>query len=157
MLVSSLFAVTMANADTVAALAEKGRLLGRWAQDCSKPPAYNNLHQTYEALNDGSVRSALCSGEYVDSNTNKPAIINIALVVHIDILTPTKIAMQLLDVASTNHGTALRYEVIVEIKNDRLIWFQSILANGEVVYKDGQSVMPRRPSPVFLRCSEPSS
>jgi hypothetical protein len=112
---------------------------------------------SYEALNDGSVRSAVYSGEHVDSNTNETSNHNIALVEHIDILTPTKISMQLLDVASTNHGTALRYEVIVEIKNDRLIWFQSILANGEVVYKDGQSVMPRRPSPVFLRCSEPSS
>jgi hypothetical protein len=96
-LVSPLFAVTAANADTAAALVEKGRLLGRWAQDCSKPPAYNNLHQTYEALNDGSVRAAVYSGEYVDSNTNETSDHKIALIEHIDIPTPTKISMQLLD------------------------------------------------------------
>jgi hypothetical protein len=143
MLLSLVFAVALAplaaaqNLQNV--LAEAG-VLGRWANDCRRPPGGGNIHTTYAADAAGEVTLRYDHGAGYTPTVNT-------------ILSARQIAPDRLAYEQVNKSNGARLSIVLMITATHIRVWSSQRNTGQVLVANGKFVSDGADSPLQARCS----
>lgn len=118
-------------------LAEAG-LLGRWANDCSRPPGGGNVLTIYAAGPAGEVTVSYEHGAAPTVNL---------------IMTARQIAPNRVAYHTQNRATGARLDVIVNVTATQLRVWSSIRSDGQVLVRNGKFATDGVDSPLQTRCN----